>query len=232
MNKEEFISNLKRINIVLNEEKLNDLDKYYKLLIEYNEKINLTAITDEKDVYLKHFYDSLTLSKVIDLNKDLLLCDIGTGAGFPGIVLKIVFPKLNITLLESLDKRIKFLNVVIETLNLKNIKAIHSRIEDFNEIEKFDVVVSRAVAKTNVLLELGCRLPKTNGLFILMKGNIEEELKESENSIKKLNYSIEKVNSFKLPIEDSERNILILKKIKSTDKIYPREFSKIKKKPL
>lgn len=232
MNKEQFVLELKKINIEITNNQLEQLDNYYKLLIEYNEKINLTAIIEEKDVYLKHFYDSLTLIKAVDLTKKINLCDIGTGAGFPGIVLKIVFPNLNITLVDALDKRIKFLNKVIQELNLYNINSVHSRIEEFNEIEKYDVVVSRAVAKTNVLLELGCQIPKTNGLFILMKGNIEEELKISKKAIEQLNYKLEKIEKFKLPIELSDRNIIVLKKISKTDKIYPREFSKIKKKPL
>ncbi len=232
MNKEQFVLELKKINIEITNNQLEQLDNYYKLLIEYNEKINLTAIIEEKDVYLKHFYDSLTLIKAVDLTKKINLCDIGTGAGFPGIVLKIVFPNLNITLVDALDKRIKFLNKVIQELNLYNINSVHSRIEEFNEIEKYDVVVSRAVAKINVLLELGCQIPKTNGLFILMKGNIEEELKISKKAIEQLNYKLEKIENFKLPIELSDRNIIVLKKISKTDKIYPREFSKIKKKPL
>ena len=232
MNKEQFVLELKKINIEITNNQLEQLDNYYKLLIEYNEKINLTAIIEEKDVYLKHFYDSLTLIKAVDLTKKINLCDIGTGAGFPGIVLKIVFPNLNITLVDALDKRIKFLNKVIQELNLYNINSVHSRIEEFNEIEKYDVVVSRAVAKINVLLELGCQIPKTNGLFILMKGNIEEELKISKKAIEQLNYKLEKIEKFKLPIELSDRNIIVLKKISKTDKIYPREFSKIKKKPL
>ena len=232
MNKEQFVLEIKKINIEITNNQLEQLDNYYKLLIEYNEKINLTAIIEEKDVYLKHFYDSLTLIKAVDLTKKINLCDIGTGAGFPGIVLKIVFPNLNITLVDALDKRIKFLNKVIQELNLYNINSVHSRIEEFNEIEKYDVVVSRAVAKTNVLLELGCQIPKTNGLFILMKGNIEEELKISKKAIEQLNYKLEKIEKFKLPIELSDRNIIVLKKISKTDKIYPREFSKIKKKPL
>lgn len=232
MNKELFLEELKKLGILLTPKQEQDLDTYYKLLISYNNNVNLTAITKEEDVYLKHFYDSLTLFKGIDLKENLKICDLGTGAGFPGLVLKIVFPNLSITLVDSLEKRIKFLDLVIKELELKNIKTVHSRIEEFKEIEAFDVVVSRAVAKINVLLELGCKLPKVNGLFVFMKGNILEELKSAKNALKVLNYSLEKIINFKLPIEESERNIVILKHTSPTSNKYPRQFSIIKKKPL
>lgn len=232
MNKELFLEELKKLGILLTPKQEQDLDTYYKLLISYNNNVNLTAITKEEDVYLKHFYDSLTLFKGIDLKENLKICDLGTGAGFPGLVLKIVFPNLSITLVDSLEKRIKFLDLVIKELELKNIKTVHSRIEEFKEIEAFDVVVSRAVSKINILLELGCRIPKVNGLFVFMKGNILEELKSAKNALKVLNYSLEKIISFKLPIEESERNIVILKHTSPTSNKYPRQFSIIKKKPL
>lgn len=232
MNKELFVEELKKLGILLTPKQEQDLDTYYKLLISYNNNVNLTAITKEEDVYLKHFYDSLTLFKGIDLKENLKICDLGTGAGFPGLVLKIVFPNLSITLVDSLEKRIKFLDLVIKELELKNIKTVHSRIEEFKEIEAFDVVVSRAVAKINILLELGCKLPKVNGLFVFMKGNILEELKSAKNALKVLNYSLEKIINFKLPIEESERNIVILKHTSPTSNKYPRQFSIIKKKPL
>lgn len=232
MNKELFLEELKKLGILLTPKQEQDLDTYYKLLISYNNNVNLTAITKEEDVYLKHFYDSLTLFKGIDLKENLKICDLGTGAGFPGLVLKIVFPNLSITLVDSLEKRIKFLDLVIKELELKNIKTVHSRIEEFKEIEAFDVVVSRAVAKINILLELGCKLPKVNGLFVFMKGNILEKLKSAKNALKVLNYSLEKIINFKLPIEESERNIVILKHTSPTSNKYPRQFSIIKKKPL
>ena len=232
MNKELFLEELKKLGILLTPKQEQDLYTYYKLLISYNNNVNLTAITKEEDVYLKHFYDSLTLFKGIDLKENLKICDLGTGAGFPGLVLKIVFPNLSITLVDSLEKRIKFLDLVIKELELKNIKTVHSRIEEFKEIEAFDVVVSRAVAKINILLELGCKIPKVNGLFVFMKGNILEELKSAKNALKVLNYSLEKIINFKLPIEESERNIVILKHTSPTSNKYPRQFSIIKKKPL
>lgn len=232
MNKELFLEELKKLGILLTPKQEQDLDTYYKLLISYNNNVNLTAITKEEDVYLKHFYDSLTLFKGINLKENLKICDLGTGAGFPGLVLKIVFPNLSITLVDSLEKRIKFLDLVIKELELKNIKTVHSRIEEFKEIEAFDVVVSRAVAKINILLELGCNIPKVNGLFVFMKGNVLDELKSAKNALKVLNYSLEKIINFKLPIEESERNIVILKHTSPTSNKYPRQFSIIKKKPL
>lgn len=231
MNKEQFKEELKKLNIELTKKQEQQLEKYYELLIEENKKTNLTRITQKDEVYLKHFYDSLTITKVIDLNQNLSLIDIGTGAGFPGLVLKIVFPTLNITLLDSLNKRIEFLNKVIKELNLKNIKTVNSRIEDYQK-ETFDIVTSRAVAKTNILLELSCKLPKTNGYFIFLKANIEEELKESQNAIKELNLTIEKKEIFNLPIENSQRTILKIKKNTPIPTKYPRNFAKIKKKPL
>ena len=179
MNKEEFVEELKKINITLSSKQLDQLDKYYHLLIEWNEKINLTRITEEKDVYLKHFYDSLTLFKVIDLNKDLKLCDIGTGAGFPGIVLKIAFPNLKITLVDSLLKRIKFLDIVIKELDLKDIETVHSRAEDYVKFHKneFDIVTSRAVSRLINLLDYSISLLNKSGVFTPMKANCEEEIK-------------------------------------------------------
>ena len=144
MNKDEFIKYLEELNIYPTEDQLIKLDKFYHLLIEWNEKINLTRITDEKDVYLKHFYDSLTITKEIDLSKVNTLYDVGTGAGFPGIVLKIMYPNLKVTLIDSLLKRVNYLNEIIKELELTDINAIHTRGEDYKD--KFDVVTSRAVA--------------------------------------------------------------------------------------
>lgn len=229
-----FIEELKKLNIEPTKEQLEQLNKYYELLIEYNKVMNLTGITEKEEVYLKHFYDSLTISKVIDLNKEETLCDIGTGAGFPGIVLKILFPNLKITLIDSLNKRIEFLKIVIKELNLKDIEAIHTRAEEYakNNIEKFDVVTSRAVAPLNILLEYGIPLLKVNKHFIAYKGIISQEIIESENALQKLNSKIEKIEEFILPIEQSKRTILLIKKEKTTNKKYPRKNSEIKKNPL
>lgn len=234
MNKEEFIKEVEKLNITLTNDMLEKLEKYYNLLIEKNKVMNLTSITNKEEVYLKHFYDSLTIVKVIDLNKNITIADLGTGAGFPGIVLKIVFDNLDITLVDSLNKRINFLNEVIKELNLKNIRTVNKRIENFSKEknEKYDILVTRAVSKTNIILELGCKALKVNGNFILMKGNIKEEINESKNAIDKLGFIIERKEVFLLPKENSTRTLLNLKKCKKTDNIYPRDFAKIKKNPL
>ena len=209
MNKEEFINELKKINIDITEDQLNKLDIFYKLLIEWNEKINLTRIIEEKDVYLKHFYDSLTLNRVVDLKNTNTLCDVGTGAGFPGIVLKTVFPNLRITLIDSLQKRVNYLNEIIKELELDNIEAIHTRGEDFKG--QYDVVTSRAVANIEKLLNYTMHLVSKNGVLVAMKGNIEEELtKEVQNKINK-KYIISNIDKFKLPIEDSNRSLIVIK---------------------
>lgn len=209
MNKEIFIEELKKINIEITEEQLKKLDFYYHLMIEWNEKINLTRITEEKEVYLKHFYDSLTLNQVVDLKKIKTLCDVGSGAGFPWIVLKIMFPNLKVTLIDSLQKRVNYLNIVIEELELKDIEAIHVRGEDFKG--EFDIVTSRAVANIEKLLGYTMHLVSKDGFFIAMKGNIEKEFtKEVEKNISK-KYQIVKINNFKLPYENSDRSLVVIK---------------------
>lgn len=234
MTQNEFINELKNLNIELTDEQKKQLEKYYELLVEYNKVMNLTGITEKEQVYLKHFYDSITLVKVIDLNKEQTLCDIGTGAGFPGLVIKIIFPKLKVTLVDSLNKRIEFLKTVIKELNLNNIEAIHARAEEFarDNREKYDVVVSRAVSNLNTLLEYNIPLLKTNKYFIAYKGNISQEILESENALKLLNSIIEKKEEFKLPKEESKRTLIKIKKQRPTKKIFPRKYSEIKKKPL
>ena len=217
MNKTEFLEYLKKINITPNKKQLEQLDHFYHLLIEWNKKINLTRITEEKEVYLKHFYDSLTLNKVVDLKKIKTLCDVGTGAGFPGIVLKIIFPdikitlidSLKITLIDSLKKRIDYLNVIIKELELENIEAIHIRGEDFKG--SFDLVTSRAVANIEKLVKYTMHLVSQNGFFVAMKGNVDDELiKPVINKIKS-KYIIYKLEKFNLPIENSKRALLVLK---------------------
>ena len=231
MDKETFIKELEKMNINLNDTQLNQLDRYYKLLIEWNKKINLTRIIDEKDVYLKHFYDSITLCKAINLCQKLSLCDVGTGAGFPGIVLKIVFPTLSVTLIDSLLKRVNFLNIVIKDLELTNIVAIHARGEDYarENREKFDIVTSRAVANLSTLSELSLPMCKVNGYFIPMKANASEEISEAKDILVKLNSEIEEVIEFDLPIENSHRTLIKISKKNKTNTKYPRSFDKIKK---
>ncbi len=209
MTKEEFIKALEELNITLSNEQLNKLDLFYKLLVEWNNKINLTRIIEEDEVYLKHYYDSLTIVKAIDLTKVDTLCDVGSGAGFPGIVLKIVFPNLKITLIDSLQKRVNYLNEIIKKLELDNIKAIHTRGEDYKET--FDIVTSRAVANIEKLVKFTMHLVNKNGVFVAMKGDIDKELtKEVEIKINK-KYKIEKIIRFNLPKEDSIRSLVIIK---------------------
>ncbi len=231
---DEFIESLRKLNIDITSRQLEQLEEYYNLLVEWNEKINLTRITLKDDVYLKHFYDSATIVKVIDLNKIDNFCDFGTGAGFPGIVIKILFPSLNVTLVDSLNKRINFLNIVIEKLKLEKIVAIHSRIEDFARThrEKFDLVTARAVASLPVLLEYATGIIKKDKYFVAMKASIDEELEQSINAQKTLKIKLIDKNSFLLPKENSVRNILLFQKQERTNLKYPRNPSEIKKKPL
>lgn len=234
MTKDNFILELKEIGIICDEEKLNKLDKYYELLVEWNEKINLTAITDYEQVYLKHFYDSLTIVKTINLNDIETLCDVGTGAGFPGIVLKIIYPHLKLTLIDSLNKRTIFLQNVVDELKLENVDIIHTRCEEYaiNVRERFDVVTARAVASLSMLIEYCSPLVKVNGFFIPMKGNVDNELESSQHAIEALSLQVKDIVKFNLPVEESERTIIKFLKTKETNKKYPRKFSEMKKKPL
>jgi len=234
MTEQEFINELLNLNITLDENKLNKLERYYELLIEWNEKMNLTGITEKPQVYLKHFYDSLTLNKIVDLRGNLSLVDIGTGAGFPGLVLKIVFPNLKITLIDSLNKRIEFLKLVIKELELKDIEAIHTRSEEYGikNREIFDIATARAVAPLNILLEYSIPMLKVSGLFIPMKANISQEIIESENALKQLDSEIISQIEFELPKELSKRTLIKIRKNKTTKKIFPRKYSDIKKRPL
>ena len=209
MNKELFIEELSKLNVTLSKKQLEQLDKYYELLIEWNEKINLTRITEYEDVYLKHFYDSLTIAKVVDLSTKQTLCDVGTGAGFPGVVLKIVYPNLKITLVDSLQKRVNYLNEIVKELGLENIHAIHSRGEDFKET--FDVVTARAVANIEKLVTYTMHLVNKNGIFVAMKGNIDEELTSQVEQKLNKKYKIEQIEKFLLPIENSNRSLIVIK---------------------
>ena len=231
MTKDEFIKEVLKLGITLDDEKLTKLDKFYHLLIYWNEKINLTTIVKEEEVYLKHFYDSLTLIKAVNLQDNLTLLDVGTGAGFPGIVLKIVFPNLKITLLDSLNKRINYLNEIIKELNLIGIDTVCYRCEDYakNNREKYDIAVARAVSSLQVLSEIIIPTVKVNGLFIAMKSNVDFEIDNSLDIIKKLDSKLENIIEFNLPTENSKRNLVVIRKLKSTNLKYPRNYSVIKK---
>lgn len=233
MNKEQFINEVKKLNINLTKEMLDQLETYYQILVEENDKYNLTAITDEDSVYLKHFYDSLTLSKIIDLASQSL-CDIGTGAGFPGMVLKIVFPDLKVTLVDATEKKCKFLKMVIDKLNLKDIDVINERAEIYSKDvrERYNIVTSRAVAPLKHLLEYSIPLVKVNGTYIAMKSDITKELDGIENYEKKLNIQEQRILTFKLPIEESTRTLISYCKYAKTNLIYPRRYNEIKKKEI
>lgn len=234
MNKQEFINTVGELGINLTEEQLNQLDTYCNFLLEYNSHTNLTAIKEEDQVYLKHFYDSLTFIKAIDVTKYNNLLDIGTGAGFPGMVLKIVFPELEVTLLDSNNKKINFLQELSNKLSLKKVKFYHGRAEDFcaKNRESYDIVTARAVTNMTALSELCLPLVKVNGYFIALKGSNQEELNDSQNAIRILGGHVEDTINFELPYDGGERNIVKINKQKNTPKEYPRRYDKIVKKPL
>ena len=235
MNKEQFVSCCRDIGVEIDDDKLSMLDKFYNLLISWNEKINLTTIVEEKDVYLKHFYDSLTLYNVKKLDSyNYKLCDVGSGAGFPGIVLKIVFPNLDIVLVDSLMKRVNYLNDVIKELNLYNIVAVHSRMEDFSKVheEEFDIITARAVGSVSYLSEMSSRALKVGGEIILMRGEVKKEEYNLDNMMKCLSLNLSCVKSFNLPFENSKRALVVFKKNSSTQSKYPRDNAKMKKNPL
>ena len=233
MNKEQFISEVSKLNINLTDTMLNQLEQYYELLVTENKKYNLTAITEKDAVYLKHFYDSLTLTKIINLDNQSL-CDIGTGAGFPGMVLKIAFPNLKVTLIDATEKKCNFLKMVIDKLNLKNIEVINARAEEYsiNNRELYDIVTSRAVAPLKHLLEYSIPLVKVKGTYIAMKSDLTKELVGIENYEQKLNIYEQKILKFNLPIEDSIRTLIRYTKKDITNSIYPRRYNEIKKKDI
>ncbi len=233
---EEFEQGLRELKIELSELQKQQFIDYYNLLIEKNKVMNLTAITEFSEVISKHFIDSLSIVKVIELNNQKLL-DLGTGAGFPGIPLKIVFPDLEIVLLDSLNKRLIFLQEVIDSLKLNKICTLHGRAEDFGKNpayrEKFDLCVSRAVAKLSSLSEYCTPYVKKDGFFISYKsGKVEEELIASERAFKLLGAKLLKVETFLLPNTDMERSLVVIQKIEKTPKNYPRSAGKPSKEPL
>ena len=230
MNKDQFIFECNKLGILINDNIYEKLELYKDLLIEWNNKFNLTTIVLDEDIYLKHFYDSICLVKATDLNNKKLL-DFGTGAGFPGMVIAILFSNSNITLLESNNKKVSFLEHVKKELELKNVNIICDRVENYakNNREKFDIVTCRAVSNLNIIMELSTALLKINGLFLPLKSNVEEELNKAERNIDKLSYKLIDKIEYKLPKEQSNRTILVFKKYKKTDEKYPRNYNIIKK---
>ena len=232
--REYFKKIAKEIEIYLNENEIDYFFQYKEILKEWNEKINLTAITEDKDIIIKHFIDSLTINKYI--SSDSKIIDVGTGAGFPGVPVKIVNKNIDLTLLDSLNKRLLFLQTVSETLGLKNVEFIHGRAEDFgNDIkyrEKYDIATARAVANLSVLAEYCIPFVKVGGIFVCMKGSNIEELEDAKTAIKFLGGEIEKIEKIFLPDVNEERNIIIIRKIKSTPNGFPRKAGTPSKKPI
>lgn len=222
--------------IELSEEQQRQFQTYYQMLVEWNEKINLTSITEEHEVYLKHFYDSIAPSFYTDLTKELTICDIGAGAGFPSIPLKIIYPNLKVTIVDSLNKRIKFLNQLAEALDLENVNFVHDRAETFGKgayRESYDIVTARAVARLSVLSELCLPLVKKGGQFIALKSSKgEEELEEARFGLGILGGKVRETISYELPEEAGERQMILIDKRSQTPKKYPRKPGTPNKSPL
>ena len=236
MTPEQFYSRRKEFGIDLSEEQKWQLHRYYELLVEWNEKMNLTGITEVNEVYLKHFYDSLIGFLMFEeIGNCRTLCDVGSGAGFPALPVKIVFPHLKMDLVDSLGKRVNFLNHVINETKLKDIQAYHSRAEEYagRHRESFDIVTARAVARLNILSELCVPLVKEEGYFIALKGQTgEDELIESKRALETLGVQIIDVKQIELPEEAGSRTNIYTKKHKKTPNKYPRAYGQIKNKPL
>ncbi|MBR6071360.1 MAG: 16S rRNA (guanine(527)-N(7))-methyltransferase RsmG [Acholeplasmatales bacterium] len=230
----EFNELVKNLDLSLSDAMLLKYEKYYNKLVEVNKYMNLTAIVDKNEVYIKHFYDSLSLNLAINNLNGIKICDVGAGAGFPSVPLAIARDDINVTIIDSLNKRINFLNDLVKELNINNVIAVHSRAEDFaqNNRESFDVVTARAVARLNILSELCLPLVKVGGLFVAMKSDNKEEIEEGKSAINALGGQIEKIIEFDLPYDMGKRNVIIIRKVRETNKKYPRMFSKIKERPL
>ena len=230
-----FIQGLKEYGFDPTDEQIEKFIRYYDLIIEWNKKINLTAITEYKDVMIKHFLDSVSIIKAVDMSNVNSLIDIGTGAGFPGIPIKIMFPDIKITLLDSLKKRLNVLDLIIDELNLKDIYTIHGRAEDIardlKHREKYDLCVSRAVANLSTLSELCIPFVKPNGKFVSYKSEkADEELEKAKNAIRLLGGKVTSAVSFEL--EDNIRTLIVIDKTESTNKKYPRKAGTPGKEPL
>ena len=232
-----FESKLNAIGITLDEKQKQQFDKFYELLVEWNKVMNLTGITEYEEVNEKHFVDSLSIVKAVDMNQVKSVIDIGTGAGFPGIPLKIAFPHLKVVLLDSLNKRINFLNTVIAELGLENIETIHGRAEDFAKQaeyrEQFDLCVSRAVANLATLSEYCIPYVEKGGMFVPYKsGEIDEEVEQSKKAVHVLGGKLENVIKFQLPGTEIGRSFVVIKKVQNTAKKYPRKAGLPSKEPI
>ncbi|MCK5387992.1 MAG: 16S rRNA (guanine(527)-N(7))-methyltransferase RsmG [Candidatus Izimaplasma sp.] len=227
--KDRFMKMLEALEITITDEKYEKFITFYELLVEWNEKINLTSITNFEDVFLKHFYDSLCLVKGVNLNQQSLL-DVGSGAGFPSIPLKIVFEDLNITIIDSLNKRIKFLKELTKSLNIE-VRLIHGRVEEHKFRNHYDIVTARAVSNMRVLAELCLPFVKVGGLFIALKGpKHKEEFEQSKKAVKILGGKL--LKTIEYDIDNQKRALILISKITSSDKKYPRVYGKIKSNPL
>lgn len=213
----------------LSKEQITKFELYSKLLLEWNEKFNLTSITNKDEIVQKHFIDSIYLVKYVDVSNKSLL-DVGSGAGFPGIPLAIACPSAKITLLESNGKKVTFLKVVVKSLKLDNVSIIQGRSEELDQREQYDFVTARAVKQLNILLEISVHLLKVKGVFIAYKGDAESELKEAEKAINKL--SLEVIADYKYDLSFGKRELILLNKLKATPNKYPRNYSLIIKSPL
>lgn len=231
MNEKEFKEYLLKLNIDIAEEELKKFETYKELLKEYNKKFNLTSITEDESIYLKHFYDSLYLMTTSEFKNKKTFLDIGTGAGFPGLALAIMNKNMLFTLVESNQKKCMFLSLVKEKLDLKNVEIINQRAEEYTKVnrEKFDIVSSRAVSHLKILSELELPALKVSGYFLSLKSSIEDELNETIDFLNELDCTVEKLYKYELPIENSERTIVVIKKNKITKTTYPRNYSQIVK---
>ncbi|WP_442602503.1 16S rRNA (guanine(527)-N(7))-methyltransferase RsmG [Paenibacillus sp. KN14-4R] len=234
---QEFVANIADKGIEISESQVNQFELYYKELVEWNEKINLTAITERSEVYWKHFYDSLSLAFYVDMNEVGCMADIGSGAGFPGIPLKIAFPHLGLTIVDSLNKRINFLKQLVEKLGVHNVNCVHGRAEDIARLpehrDQYDLATARAVARFNALAEFCMPFVKVGGKFVSMKGSeVEEEVKESGNCMKELRGSILNVDRMELPVVGGIRHFVQVGKHAATPKKYPRKAGTPLKSPL
>ena len=229
----EFLEQIKLLGINITEHQKEQLREYASFLLEYNKHTNLTAIRNKEDIYLKHFYDSLTLVKIMKFKNEKIL-DIGTGAGFPGMVLAIIYPQTQIYLLDSNHKKIDFLNELIDKIKIKNIITMYDRAENYvkKNRESFDIVTSRAVSELRILLELSIPALKVGGSFLGMKSKLEEELENSKDTIIILNSRIKGLIEFELPYKNGKRTIIQIQKEKRTNETYPREYRVILKKTL